>query len=1203
MTIRQILSKKILTISGIIILLYALIGFFLIPVIGKNIIREKLATALDRDVSIEKMAFNPFSLTAGIEGLKITEKNKDVFVSANKISINLSASSLFILTPTVSEAFLEKPYIKIVHNTDGSLNFSDLIKKNNLEGQSKDSQAKDKEEVDKGVFGFVLKNVHIIGGDVDFEDKKAEVIHQVKDFSFLLPLLSSRKKDITQPANSDIQFVFNGANCSIHFETTPFTEDLTTNAVLKISDVNVLHYIAYLPLPENLKLTSLDLGLDLHAAMTRKNSKTSLMIAGKVNAANAAVTGNADEKILNFPALSIEISPSDILSGQLNISKALLSSPQLNIERNNNGDLNLLAYIPPQKSPSPEEESKSEEADKKADPFVISLEDLEIKDAEIAFKDLTNKTPFETTISPLNLTMTRLKTGESVSGEFQLSFKTLFDESFESKGDFQTGPVIVKGNLSMGNLFLNRYAPYYENLIGFDIRDGVLNLAFGFEISKDENENKMVIAGQEISIHSLSVMDRKAKEEMINIPEFKISGSTFDLANRKIDTGTISTRNGKILMKRDKDDRFNIVETIVPEKKVEKNAPTPVVKTETPADEPYVPWSITLNALDASGFNLLFNDLTVTEPVNIELSDISIKAEGFRSFGDEKGKFSTEMKWGENGKIEISGDANPLNLNADLNINLEKIDIKTLQPYFGDTVKILVTEGNINSKGKLLVDMKQKSGKILHFSGETSVAGFSSLDKKSKEDFFNCNSLYLTGLDISLFPVEVLAKEISLTDFYSRIMVSESGELNLTSIIKSDIPKDKAIDAGPKTTKPSSEKPKVNIGKITLQGGNIDFSDYLTKPNFKAGMKEIAGSLTGLSSEAQSRAKLHLQGLHSSSSPLEILGTINPLAENKFADINVSFKNIELSNFTPYSSKYLGYKIEKGKLFFDLKYMIDGNVLKSENRARFDNFELGEKVDSEHATSLPISLAISLLKNRDGQIDLDLPVEGKLDDPEFKLGPIIMKMIGNMILKVITSPFSIIGSLFGGGGAELGYAEFEFGDGQIREGDYGKLDKLIDILKEKPSIKLEIQGVYNLIRDAEGIRTKRFENLLKEERSKKTWYSLPFSKTPEKSVPLTAEERDKYVEKVYDKAEFPKPRDEKGSEKKLDLEEKKKLLITHISIGENDLRSLAMARSENIKAYILSTGKVQKERIFILEPMAIEKEKTDQTGRANFILK
>lgn len=1190
MGIKPIFLKRILWISGAVIVLYALAGFFLVPVLGKKIIREKLAEALNREVTLERMRVNPFSLTAGMEGLKIMDKDKDIFVSVNKIFINLSSVSLFILTPSVSELSLEKPHIKIVQNADGSFNFSDLIKKD--DPQAGEDQAKDEDK--KGIFGFVLKNVQIVGGEIDFEDKKANVTHQIKDFSFLLPLLSSRQKDIAHPANSDIQFIFNGAKGGIQLDSTPFAADFTTKAVLKISDVNVTHYLAYLPLPENLRLTGFDLGLDLHAEITRKDSKPALVIGGKVNAANVAVIGNGDEPILSFPSLSIDISDSDILSGQLNMSKVLLSSPKLNLERDKNGGLTLLAYIP---KPSPAEENK------KGIPFVFSLDDLEIKDAVIAFKDPTHKTSFETTLSPLNLTVTRLKSGEAMSGEFQVNFTSLSGETFDSKGEFQTGPVKAKGSLSLGNLLINRYAPYYENFVNFDIRDGALNLALDFDMSKDEN--RMTITNREISIQSLSVMDRKAKEEMIHIPEFKITGSTLDMENRTLDTGTISAQKGKILIKRDEQGRINLAEAFIADEEIQKTAPNgktgkPPDKPDTPEPQPDSSWSVTLNTFDATGFDVSFKDFSPADAVHIELSDISMKAEAFRNVGKEDGKLNTRMTWGKNGKIEISGDANPLGQTASLDINLEKIDIQTFQPYFGDAVKILVTDGNINLKGKLSMDMQQKSGEILHFTGESSVAGFSSLDKKTKQDFFNCNSLYLTGLDISLFPVEINAEEISLTDFYSKIMVSESGELNVSSIFKSETPQETTAAPEPETAEPASQNPKINIEKITLQGGNIAFSDYLTKPNYKADMKEIAGSLTGLSSKEESRAKLHLQGLHGASSPLEILGTVNPLAEKKFAEINVSFKDIELSNFTPYASKYLGYKIEKGKLILDLKYLIDGNVLKSENRARFDNFELGEKVDSKHATSLPIGLAVSLLKNRAGQINLDLPVEGRLDDPEFKLGAIILKMMGNMILKVITSPFSILGSLFGGG-EELSFVEFESGEGRIKESEHEKIDKLAEILKEKPSIRLEIQGVYNLIRDAEGIREKRFEDLLKEERSKKIWYSLSSPKPPDE--PLTSEEKEKYIEKVYDQAKFPKPRDEKGGEKKLDLEEKKKLLITHITVDENDLRSLALTRAEKTKAYILSLGKVEKERIFLLEPSAVKKEKTDQTGRVNFSLK
>ncbi|MCP4763252.1 MAG: DUF748 domain-containing protein, partial [archaeon] len=167
------------------------------------------------------------------------------------------------------------------------------------------------------------------------------------------------------------------------------------------------------------------------------------------------------------------------------------------------------------------------------------------------------------------------------------------------------------------------------------------------------------------------------------------------------------------------------------------------------------------------------------------------------------------------------------------------------------------------------------------------------------------------------------------------------------------------------------------------------------------------------------------------------IGEINPLAQKKYIDLDLSFKDIELAKFTPYSSKYLGYKIVKGKLILDLEYMIDGNQLKSENRILFDNLTLGERVESEQATSLPVSLAISLLKTPQGLINLDLPVTGKLDDPEFSIGSILWKMIANLIVKVVTSPFSIIGSMFGGG-EELGFIEFEYGKSTITDSNFNK---------------------------------------------------------------------------------------------------------------------------------------------------------------------
>jgi hypothetical protein len=367
-------------------------------------------------------------------------------------------------------------------------------------------------------------------------------------------------------------------------------------------------------------------------------------------------------------------------------------------------------------------------------------------------------------------------------------------------------------------------------------------------------------------------------------------------------------------------------------------------------------------------------------------------------------------------------------------------------------------------------------------------------------------------------------------------------------------------------------------------------------------MGQIAGSLTGLSSTQESRASLNLKGLHGNSSPLDIVGTVNPLAKEKFADIDISFKDIELTNFTPYSSRFLGYKIEKGKLILDLEYIVEGDTLRSENRVKFDQFTLGERVESKDAVSLPVGLAISLLKNREGEINLDLPVTGNLNDPEFKIGSIVMKMIGNLILKVVTSPFSIIGSMFGGG-EELSYIEFGYGEAEIRDEDFKKVDTLAKILQEKPSVNLEILGIYDRLRDAEALREKGFMDQIKAMKLKQMTASGSSAGTLEQVV-ITQEEMEPYILTAYDQAQFPKPRDEAGGEKQIDLEEKKKLLMTQIDIGEDELRLLAINRSENIKAYLISTGMVEQERIFLLEPGGDEDGAGNETtGKVKFSLK
>ena len=811
---------------------------------------------------------------------------------------------------------------------------------------------------------------------------------------------------------------------------------------MKTSTIDLIHYLPYLPIPETIRLKSLGLNLNLHAAYIGVTSNNSLLVQGQVAALNADIKGAAEEQILKFLSLTLDISPSDILARQLNVKKVLMETPQLKLNRDKTGTLSLLTYLPQEQKTLQQEDKTS--AEPRQDAFGLNLIDLEIKDATVAFQDFSNEQAFEAMLFPLNIRIKNVTAGDTISGEYSLSLETDIKEALEVSGRFQTHPVQAQGRVALSSLVVNKYVPYYGSFINSQVNDGRVNLSAGFEISEKPDKFDVVIDIPEFEVHSLVMSDPDSQEKMVNIPEFKIKGAVIDMGNRRVDTGVITVRDGKMLVQINKAGEMNLVKTVLPAQEDKKPVTTGMESKSSQVHTP--PWAVTMTSFNATGMNVLFNDLTRTDPVTIDLSKISIKADNIKNFGDEKAMVAAEMNWQQEGQISIRGSVTPSTLSAGFDIDLKKIDVNSLQPYFSDVVGIHVTNGSINTKGKL--ELGNTPEKSIQFAGETSLNNFITLNKQTEKDFFKCASLYLSGLDLSLFPVKVRAKNISLTDFYSRIVVSDTGEINLTTIFDKDRPRDKGSEPEEKKEKIKSEAPRINVESITLQGGHISFSDYLTQPNFTAGMKQIAGSVTGLSSDEQSRAKLVLKGIYGQSSPLDIVGTINPLAQNKFADIAVSFKDIELTNFTPYSSKYLGYKIKKGKLILDLEYKIDKNILTSENRVRFDNLSLGDQVPDKKPTALPLGLAISLLKNREGQIDLDVPVAGALNDPKFKIGNIVLTTLKNLIVKVVTSPFSIIGAMFGGG-AELGFVDFEYGETTLVKANYDKLDKLSEIFKGK----------------------------------------------------------------------------------------------------------------------------------------------------------
>ncbi len=1275
-------KKKTLIIGGVslvvLLVLYACTGFLIAPMLVKKLLPEKLGQALGRTVAVEDVSINPFLLNVEVVNFSVKKKQapQEDFISFKRAFVDLSGKSLFKLAPVASQVTLEGPSAAIVLNPDQTFNFSDLMV------PSEKEPAPENEE--KKWFGFSVSNIQIIDGKILFSDKVRGTDHAVEDLDVDLPLISSFEKDLENPVNLDVSLLLNQAKITLGLESRPFSADLETRLTLAVSAMDLTHYLNYVPVPEAIAVKSLNFGCDIQGDFVQTDGTTrSLVLQGSAGLEQLSIQEKGGAEVLDLPKLSVKLNPSDLLKTQVNLESVILDAPRIRVGRDKNGTLNLISYLglaeaaakqkaenpenaPPsepaeetaapasdtpetvaQESATPDTAATPEAATKPAQPagqasaapskapaIALKLNQAKVQGMVISFTDQSNSHPFEMTINPLDIQVDQVRfDGTCATGDLGLSLKTGNNETITVKGQFASAPLTLDMDVAMADWDLTHYAPYYQDMVGFDLKGGTFKVAVGIKVAQDPDKAdaplNILVENKAFTLSALDIWDRVAKESPVKVPELTVTGSTVDVSSKKVNLGNIATSNGRLIIRRKSDGTLNLVSNLMGQpataKPSSKSAKTDKTtgksgKAAKSAGKGTGPesadWQVAIGSFDLGGYALSFQDKTTKTPVKLDLSDIAVKASDIGTAITSKGAVEAGMTWNKKGKIKAKGDFILPELKSNLNLDLTQIDIKPLEPYFTEAIKISITSGFINTKGKVSLDLNKKPEPAISFKGESSLNNFLSLDKATSNDFFKCNSLSFSGVDVSMSPMKINIKGISLTDFYSRLILSKDGQLNVKQVfMQEDEAATADAEAGakaktaktaqsakpaPKAPAGGSAGPEINVDNITLTGGHIEFSDYFNKPNFTSNMKEITGSVNGLSSmDSSNPAQVGLKGVHGDSSPLVISGRISPLTQKKFVDLNVSFKDIELAKFSPYSSKYIGRKIQKGKLVLDLNYNIDGNTLNSKNRLFIDQFTLGEKTESKDATSLPVGLAISLLKNKKGEIDLDLPITGNLDDPEFRFGSVVLKVITNLIVKVVTAPFSILGAMFEGG-EELGYVEFAHGKAVIDAENTQKLDKLITVLTDKPELNLEIQGVFDAIEDARAMARAGFEHQLKALKVEKTGGSV----ADLDGVEIPDQEKEALILEAYEKAGFAKPQAQDGTEKQLSTEEKQVLLVSHVIVNEADVKALAMARAEAIKNYIISMEKVPRERLFLLDPVAADAKDSDgQSVKVQFSFK
>jgi len=899
---------------------------------------------------------------------------------------------------------------------------------------------------------------------------------------------------------------------------------------------------------------------------------------------------SADEIFANLQFASI-------FRGGPVLSEIRLLKPYVSIARRRDGSYNFTDLV----------EELSIKPAKKTKPINYSLNNIQVIDGRIDFDDGPMKTRHEVRgihigipfVSNLPYYVDRYiqPSFEAVVNGDAVSLKGRskpFSESRETTFD-----------VKIRDLNIPYYLGYLPEQREYGVPSGFLDVKAVVSFAQPKGKPPAILVEGNVTLRDVRIQG-KEKSPMLHLPRIEVEVSPSDIVAREFRVASVTVKDPGIDVAIDPSGKLNLLLLSMRAGKgndEEKQAVSPSGGSEPASPET----KVFIEAIRLSGGKVRFRDRTTDPPVEVALDRLQLTADNVTTEKDRKAKFSFSTAFQRTGSVSLDGDFSiePPSLGA--KVRVKAIPISPVQPYFTDKVKILVTGGAVGAEGDLSVDARKGAPTNVGYKGNVSVNGFASVDKDRGEEFLKFATLHLGGVDAGNAPRKVFIGEIALSDFFSRIVVNPDATLNVQGIVaKGAVAGDNATAKAVTAPPPDEAKPvptPVRIETVTLQGGTILFSDRYVKPNYTASLVEIGGRVSGLSSEESRQADVDLRGKLENSAPLEIRGKINPLAENLFVDLKVDFRDMDLSPLSPYTGRYAGYGIRKGKLTLGLKYHIEKKKLDAENKLFLDQFSFGEAVDSPDATKLPVRLAVALLTDRKGEIHLDLPVTGQIDDPKFSVWGIVVKIIVNLLVKAATSPFALLGAIFGGG-EELSYLEFDPGTTVLPGTAEAKIGSLAKVLVERPGLQLEIEGHADVEKDTEGWRSLLFRRKVAARKVRDLARSGETAPALD-NVRVEAAEYPKYLAQAYREEKFPKPRNVLGMAKDLPVTEMEKLMLTHIPVTNDDLRQIALQRASNVKERLIGTGKVEPGRIFLVEPKTLPPERKEKLrdSRVDFRIK
>lgn len=1121
--------------------------FFAGPPLIKSLLIDNISKRLGRHATIGAVHVNPFMLSVTIDDFVLDGPDgKTPFVAFKQLYANAQLASIVFFGPVLREISLTDPRVYLARSAEGQYNFHDIVER--LQRQASKVPAK---STGSKPMNFSLNNIRIINGRIDFDDKEKGRKQEVRNLNVTIPFLSNLFYRVDDYVDPHFSAIINGAPLRLTGQSKPFQPNRESSLNLKLSDVKLGEYLTYVPTKLNFSIPSGTLDADLKLSFLQPPGQSpKLRISGKLSLQDLALNEAKNVPTLRVKRLDVALGSIEPLTKRFTIDRIAASGAELFVRRDKQGRINLTHLTQPSQN-------------KSSAPLPYFLvRHIELSQSTVHVSDQDRPRPFDTSLNNIHFAVQNLTSEKGRSGTVQLSASGPKGATLQATTDVTLAPLsISKLNVKLAHL-------------------------------------SVTLPGE--------------KSELMRVGQFTVTGGAVALDQRRATVDEITLSNSQLNVERDRRGQLNLAELA--------GGTAPQKRPPAPASSPA--WQYGVKKVHVANLGIHWRDqVPRAGPANVggEITDAVL--DNLSSAPDAAAKLALKARVGRTGSVDVDGDVVLTPLSARLKVNARAVPVLPAQPYFADKVHITVTRGTLSARGNFNADFRPKPK--FSYRGNVQVNRFASVDQVHRSDFLKWSGLYFSGVNVTTEPLKVAINAVALNNFYSRLIVNPDGSLNVQHVmgkapgskeaVAGEVTTSKktrkaAAAARTKTPKPAAAPPiPIKIGRIALKRGRINFTDHFIKPNYSANLSQITGRISGLSSNRRTTASVDLRGKLQNTADVDIKGKVNPLSGNLFLDLTASARNIDLPPVTAYSERYAGYPILKGQLSMNVKYHIENGKLKAQNRVILNQLTFGNKVENSTATKLPVLLAVALLKDPNGVIDINLPISGSLNDPNFSVGGIIAKAIVHLLLKVVTSPFALLGHVFGGG-AQLAYIEFAPGQVTLDKTAQEKIQTLTKALKQRPGLKLDITGRIDPASDPEGLRQVIMERKLKAvkfddlRREGKTPASLD-------AVTITPAEYPKLLKRAYGREKFKKPRNVLGFAKSLPVPQMKKLMLEHIVVSKDDLRQLALRRAQVVANEIVKTGGIAPDRVFVLAPKLEGKvaakgpEKGAKLSRVDFSLK